>query len=60
MKMSEEVKNAKNKFILVQSLDNSKRVRLLDGSLTPVFEYSSQAFKYSEGKGIFNCDILRI
>jgi len=47
-------------FILVQGLDPSKRVRLTDGRLTPVFEYYSQAFNYADGKGINHCRIKKI
>ena len=46
-------------YVIVEGLNPSRRVRLLDGSLTPVFEYASQAFRYCEGKGIFHCSILK-
>ena len=52
----------KNKevWIIVQSLDHHKRVRLLDGRLTPAFEYPAQAFSYAKSHGIFHCDIIKI
>lgn len=49
-----------SKYIIVQSLNNNCRVRLLDGSLTPVFDYPSQAFNYCEGKNILHADIIKI
>ena len=56
-------KNNKNKikvWILVQSLDINKRVRLLDGSLTPAFEYYAQAFQYAKGKNIDHAKIINV
>lgn len=46
-------------FILVQGLDRGKRVRLTDGRLTPVFEYSIQAVKYARARGMFNAVVQR-
>jgi hypothetical protein len=47
-------------WILVQSLDHNKRVRLPSGDLTPAFEYPAQAFNYCKGKHINHCDIINV
>jgi len=47
-------------YILVQGLDRGKRVRLIDGRLTPVFEYRKQALNYARGKGMYNCVVKKI
>jgi len=47
-------------WILVQSLNKHKRVRLLDSSLTPIFEYHTQAFAYCKHRNINNCDIINV
>jgi len=46
-------------YILVQGLDKGKRVRELDGRLTPVFEHSRQAVKYALAKGMDNAIVQR-
>jgi hypothetical protein len=46
-------------FVLIRSTDK-KRVRLLDGSLTPCFEYVIQATKYASGKNIEHCEVKKV
>jgi hypothetical protein len=55
-----DLKGFRGVYVLVQSLNPSKRVRLIDGRLTPVFEYSSQAFNYASSRGIVNCRIINL
>lgn len=55
-----DLKGYRGVYVLVESLNPSKRVRLIDGRLTPVFEYSSQAIKYADSKGIVNCRIINL
>lgn len=47
-------------FILVQGLSMGKRVRCLDGRLTPVFEYRKQALAYRDSHGMFNAVVKEI
>lgn len=45
-------------YVLLNS--NKKRVRLLDGSLTPAFDFPVQALKYSENHNIHHCQIRKV
>lgn len=45
-------------YVLVNS--ENKRVRLLDGSLTPAFDYPIQAHKYAFNHGIEHCDYRKV
>lgn len=57
---SNDLKGFKGVFILVQCLNPKKRVRLIDGRLTPVFDYSGDAFNYCKLNNINNCRIIKI
>jgi len=45
-------------WIIIRSTDK-KRVRLLNGELTPVFEYHTQALKYANFRNINNCLVVQ-
>jgi len=45
-------------YVLLNS--ENKRVHLLDGSLTPAFDFPVQALKYAEEHCIFHCQIRKV
>lgn len=45
-------------YVLLNS--SNKRIKLLDGSLTPAFDFPIQALKYAENHCIFNCQIRKV
>ena len=47
-------------MVYVLTNSNNKRIRLLDGSITPAFDYPIQALRYSESHGIYHCKIRKV
>ena len=45
-------------YVLLESLTN-KRVKQLNGCLTPVFDYPRQALNYSKAKGMVNARVVK-